>query len=953
MNKKILKKFGIALLAAAGSLYIIFLALPLIVNPIVNGYTPQIEAEINKATGLVSRLDGVRLVTTPKLTAGLGINKFTLTEQDNMPFFSADDFRIKMSLIPLLAGRIEIDTVQLKNADAHIKINKDGSLDALQNMPQSEQTKTPVELPLKFSNRLPDIRIEKYNINLTDGRDNYVFSGDCTEITDFILNKHVKVKASGKAVFKGKEQLKYSLKLYNKIMPEIELNELVTNPPQTGDSQNSEPIDIIAVLDGLYKNKFTLNTEADLVITRNSINGYADVTNLSIIGLPPSNAHLKFKGENIDIRSDIYTAQNELSKINGNIKTGKHPNIDLYFKSKAELSNIVKIIKETALIFNIKDLQTISAAGKIDADFNIKSDLKKVKSNGYLKIPSAKLYYGLYKIGVNDINADIKLDNNNVNINNIGFSILNHPLKFYGTIKESGNCDLHLTAQQLNIKGLLLALGQTALLKDNNIKNGTAGVNADITGRLNKINPVIKINLDNLNINNIPSNTSLKIPLANLNIAGQTFTGCAESSNIMIANPAATVSIPKIKLNIGKENIEITQTPVSINKINTTISGMIKNYLQEKINLDFTSTGDIKSTLAGNLNVAKQTMDLLYSTTAQSTIIIPGFDKSNMTFSGNVGISGSFINPVLKGNIDVPALSIPEIPVNMTDLNIKLNGHVLNGHASLAKFASGGIEAENITSDFSLKGNDFYLNNLKGTAFDGKIGGNIIYNLTNAGTEIVFTGENMNAEKAVSGAAGIKNALSGTLNFNTKLSLTVADYNEMMHSMKGALNFSVKDGAFGTIGRIENLLQADNIVNNTLLKSTVTAITKAIGIADTAKFSYINGELAFSDGWAELKPVKSSGPLLAYYIKGKYNLINANTILTILGRLDATVVAKLGPLGDLSASKLLGYIPKFGTNTVSAINALPVQRMKILTLFRYFQAEVRVIKILKSSTTEF
>ena len=180
----------------------------------------------------------------------------------------------------------------------------------------------------------------------------------------------------------------------------------------------------------------------------------------------------------------------------------------------------------------------------------------------------------------------------------------------------------------------------------------------------------------------------------------------------------------------------------------------------------------------------------------------------------------------------------------------------------------------------------------------------------------------MNAEKAVSGAAGIKNALSGTLNFNTKLSLTVADYNEMMHSMKGALNFSVKDGAFGTIGRIENLLQADNIVNNTLLKSTVTAITKAIGIADTAKFSYINGELAFSDGWAELKPIKSSGPLLAYYIKGKYNLINANTILTILGRLDATVVAKLGPLGDLSASKLLGYIPTFGTNTVSAINAL-------------------------------
>ncbi len=54
---------------------------------------------------------------------------------------------------------------------------------------------------------------------------------------------------------------------------------------------------------------------------------------------------------------------------------------------------------------------------------------------------------------------------------------------------------------------------------------------------------------------------------------------------------------------------------------------------------------------------------------------------------------------------------------------------------------------------------------------------------------------------------GLKNALSGTLGFNTKLTLTVADYNDMMRSMKGNLSFKVSNGAFGTIGRIENFLE--------------------------------------------------------------------------------------------------------------------------------------------------
>ena len=934
MNKRVWTKVLIAAASAAAGVYAIFLLSPLILNPIIEGYIPQINGEIHKATGLVSKLEGVKVVTTPKLTAGLKVKRFTLLTPDNEQVFDSNDFQVKMSLIPLLARKIEIDIVSLENADIDLKINNDGSFEIEKYFPQEEKNQNNEEvkpqnlslpLGLKFSNHLPDIKSGGYNITFINGDDKYIISGDKTEITDFILNKSVRVKASGKAVFKDREQFKYNLSVLNKIMPDIELNDLITNPQAAEEAQKeSEPVNITEIFKGLYKSRLCANADTDLIIAREGINGKAVVTNLSILNLPPSDANVEFKGNSINILSNIYTEKNELSKIDGLIKIGKHPKIDMNFKSKTEIANVLRIVKDIAEIFNNKDLQTLSAQGRIDADFNLKSDFKTVKSNGYLKIPSAEIYYGLYKVGVDNINVDTELNNNNINIKNIGFSVFNQPLKFYGTISEDAVSDLHLTADKLNLKGLLVALGQGALLKDNNINSGLISLNADITGRLDKINPLIKLSINNIDIKNTPSNTTLKAPSTVVNITsdGKTFSGDAQSADVQIINPAAKISIPKINANINPEEIEITPTPVQIEKINTTVSGKIQNYLTEKIGLNFLTTGDIKSTLSGDMNLNKQTLNLSYYTNELSTIIIPMFDKSKMSFTGNILISGHMVNPILKGKIQIPSINIPEIPVTMDNLNINLDGHILDGSASLAKFTSGGIEAENLTGDFELKGNDFYLTNLKGSAFLGTISGNIKYNLANAKTTIDFSGANMDAAKAVAGAVGIKNALSGTLGFDAKLDMLVADYEDMMKSLNGKVTFGVKNGAFGSIGRLDKFLNASNIITNSVMKTTVSTLTNSSSLADTAKFDYIDGVLNFKNGWADIKEIKSAGKLLAYYITGKYNLINGTTNVTVLGRLDSTAVAKLGPIGELSADKLLGYIPKFGTLTASIVNAL-------------------------------
>ena len=921
MNIKLWTKVGIISGSILVGTFLLFLLLPFILNFFIDKYTPQIVGEINKLTGLSAGMEDVRIVGTPKLTAGLKVKKFELYTPLKEPIFIADNFEVKMSLLPILAKNIRVDVIKFDNIDVTLKFNKDGDLDFLKYMPATEEinkgddkepekesNKEYLPLGLKLSNHLPDIHAGSYKITVTDGKDNYVVKGNKTDITDFIINKSIKIKGSGKVILCDRDQFNYNINLFNKIMPEADLNELVFNPQEEKPEQKEVKVDVISILKSLYDYKVTANADVNLKTSKDSIDGGVKIDNVSIIDLTPSNADLLFKGNAIDIDSKIYTAENEVSTVKGKCVTGKNPSVDLNVKSGVNIENALNIVKKVALIFNIKDLQTLTASGGVNADFNIKSDLKTVKSSGFLKIPTAKLYYGAYNIGVDNINADISLADNNVNIKNISFSILGQPMYLHGTLSSDAVIDLHAYAHKLSVKGLLVALGQASIMKENPIYSGTLSMEAFIKGKLDKINPLINLSIINLDMKNIPSDLRLKAPATEVHILsdGKTFSGDAKSFDVKLINPVATAYAKSILANIQPDTIEIVENPVVIEKINTTIQGKITGYLTEKIGLDFVSNGDIKSTLKGDMNIVKQTLNLVYQTTDLSTIIIPMFDKSKLSFKGKINITGSMLNPMISGSASVPSISIPEIPVTMSDMNLKLNGTILHGSGTVKEFASGGIKAQNLSSDFELKGMDFYLNNLKGDSFKGKVHGNILYNLSNAKTKISFKGSGMDAESAIEGAAGIKNALTGTLGFDTNLTLTVLEYSEMMKSMKGNLSFDITKGAFGTIGRFEGFLGAGNITQNYFLKNTVNALSSAAGLATTAQFDKMEGKMTFSDGWANLNPVKSSGPSLCYYITGKYNIVNGTTNVNILGRLDAPMVAKLGALGTLDMSDIIG-----------------------------------------------
>ncbi len=858
--KKMLKKFGIGLGIFFIALYILFLIVPFFVNGIVNSYSDEISKLVEETSGFKVKLENIRVLTTPKLTIGAGVGHIEAALPTGETFLTADNAGGKLSLLPLFVRKIELDVIGAENVNLNLKIKKGGKFLIEDFIPESEHSAQPAEpmteLPLgiRLSNHLPNIAVNNYNISFIDLPTDKTYSiyGEQAQITDFILNKKIKISADGKFMLQDKEQFSYDIKVLNKVMPDMDLNELVFAQPQEDQPKpQPQPFDIIPIFKSIHDNQLTADVKGSIVTSGTfedmNFDGSINVSNLGIAvdgkKLPPSNVDLKLKGNTINLYTKLFTSEKEITELIGNFKTGKHPSVDLNCKSKAKFKSIIDMLDSIAKTFGYKDLETLNATGGIDADFTLKSNLKKTQSSGYLKVPSASLAYKLYNFAITGINADIDFSNNA---------------------------------------------------------------------------PVFNVNLSGVNYKDIPSNTTLNIAGVNL------VKNIINISNAKVLNPAANVSFPTAQIVLNEKEIDIKNAKMLYDTIKLTINGKISDYLTDTLKLDFIADGLGKICLKGAIiDVYKsQKLDMNLSSLETVSMEIPGLPKSNINTNFNIHIGGSALNPILKGTAAVPTLKIPDMLISMENMDINLNGPIVKGKGSLKKFVSGGIVAENLGADFDLTDNVFYLRNLTGDAFAGKVNGDISYNIVNGYTGVKFKGSGMDAEKAVAGAAGIKNALSGRLGFNADVTLHGATDVEMMKNLKGKVSFEIIDGAFGNIGRFENFLFADNISSNSVLKAAVSSISALPAIKNTAEFKSVSGDLTFNNGWANLNPVKTTGPSMAYYITGKYNLLNGTANVVVLGRLSAEVVKLLGPLGDLSVDKLTSFIPKFGNLTGKLINAL-------------------------------
>ena len=124
--KKFLKYTGITIGVVLIGLYLLFLAAPIFLNGIANSYSSEITKIFEDATGFKLKLGEIKILTTPKLTAGGIVEHIELALPTGEAFFTADNVQAKLSLFPIFAKRIEIDMAGADNINVNLKIKKDG-----------------------------------------------------------------------------------------------------------------------------------------------------------------------------------------------------------------------------------------------------------------------------------------------------------------------------------------------------------------------------------------------------------------------------------------------------------------------------------------------------------------------------------------------------------------------------------------------------------------------------------------------------------------------------------------------------------------------------------------------------------------------------------------------------------------------------------------------------------
>ena len=188
------------------------------------------------------------------------------------------------------------------------------------------------------------------------------------------------------------------------------------------------------------------------------------------------------------------------------------------------------------------------------------------------------------------------------------------------------------------------------------------------------------------------------------------------------------------------------------------------------------------------------------------------------------------------------------------------------------------------------------LKNISGEMFNGKITGTINYNLFDENFDSKIMARGVSALPIFNIISNRKDNISGVLDFDTKIKGNLSS----KQSLNGDIKFIVHNGRMSSLGKLEHLLYAQNVVADNMLRTSLSVITKAITLKDTGLFKYLRGDVTLKDGIANIKMLQSQGPLMSMFIKGYYNPMDDYARLTVLGRLSDEIVSGWGAFGEFS-----------------------------------------------------
>lgn len=367
-------------------------------------------------------------------------------------------------------------------------------------------------------------------------------------------------------------------------------------------------------------------------------------------------------------------------------------------------------------------------------------------------------------------------------------------------------------------------------------------------------------------------NSSLTVKPWGLNIFGQTydprFIGDISVKNLSI--PELMLNLDEFKIRLLGQKADFKLENIFVNGSDFQIAGALDLILSDIINVP-------------SLNISSKSIDV---------------DKL-------MKVADSAMKYVPKSSGTASASS------QSADIPVKMSGEI-----NMAKIKTGEIKVNDVTSKIALRRNIFYIEKMRAKIFDGRVNGDISMNLLSTLLDVKVKGDGINMEKMLYEAANMKDMLSGKTSFETDISLKGATFEEQVKSLKGTVEFLVKDGQYGPFGKLENLIIAENIRESEVFKNALGGIIENIATIDTAHFQTLQGKVSFKDGICTLDDIISEGKVLALHVFGDFDILKNTADMKVRAKITSIVSNLLGPIGMINPINLMNSAP--GMNLVTA-----------------------------------
>ena len=587
----------------------------------LNVYKPDLQKIVKQQTNLDINFKGVKIITTPLLGAGVKIDDISVKLPDGSLLMSADRIKTRIAIPSLFVMTVKISCLDIDNPFINLEIANDNTeykiVKLVEDILNTQKAKTFAEERtveegvFKFNPewiriKIPCVCLNNYKVLITDLN------------TKHYLDLHGEKFTAG--YFNGKiAKLKTYAELFSdtnkNISADIDINTFLPKPQPGLDAEDdpAERIDIPFVNPVEIYRKYDLkaNIDTKLRVRYNHGNltsfGHVNIDNITMkishLTLPEAYLRVKSFDNTLDLDTNIYAAPEQNLQLLGKLNYSKHPKMDMYIKTGTIKFNDLLILGKAFLdSLQIKnELNQFKADGSLIADCYIKTNFKKLKSNGFIKISNGGLAIRNLGQFLSKANVNVVLDNNVLNINDSSLYINNSKVNIDGNIDKNSIADIKVNIQKLPLTALFYALAPRELRRGYNFQSGDLTLDLNINGKLKEAISTAKFDASNLNI----SDTKRIFNLKNQSLSGEfmysaknsNFDGNIENKNfaLTLLQTGSTLLADKLGIVVANKNITILENFVKLNN-NSQIkySGEILDYIKlDKIN--FIAEGSVNT----------------------------------------------------------------------------------------------------------------------------------------------------------------------------------------------------------------------------------------------------------------------------------------------------------------------------------------------------------------------